>query len=349
MAVPKRALYIYLGDPGDPAIPNPYSAKLADAGYDLHSVAIQYGSRWQTARQLWQMRKSIRAQDAVLTTEYNMAFAVAALLASSRSKAVHVAVGFNLSGKPLHLGQPLADRPIDWIFSTIDGFVIHSREEIDQFQRLHHLPQDRMRFSFWGFDLPTPTATLPPGVDTDTPYFLMIGRNNRDFHCFADAIKRSGTRGVIVCGRNQVDVPVGTDRLTVLHDLSMSECVALMARAASNVVLLKDGTRGAGHITVVMAMLSGKPTIYSDVAVLRDYLAAGETGIAVPLHDVDAAAAAMTRMQNDPAFAHRLGETACAYARKTMSHAAVLDRTTACIIELLQSSPRHASSGATAF
>jgi glycosyltransferase involved in cell wall biosynthesis len=73
----------------------------------------------------------------------------------------------------------------------------------------------------------------------------------------------------------------------------MSECVSCIRNAAANVTLLRDGSRGAGHITVVIAMHLGVPQIYSDTEVLREYFPTPGFGLPVPVGDKDEVARRM--------------------------------------------------------
>jgi len=57
--------------------------------------------------------------------------------------------------------------------------------------------------------------------------------------------------------------------------------------------MLKDDSRGAGHITMISAMLMGRPQIITQAEVVQDYLELGRHAVGVPFNQPEAAAQAM--------------------------------------------------------
>jgi hypothetical protein len=292
---------------------------------DTHQIG--YGSRWTTFWSILFKLPRLSHYDAIISTEYNIAFAIGLRLLVQRLSARHIVVGLNLSGRAIRTGFVPVDRVFNHIFGRLDGIIVHSREEIDLFRGLHDLSADKFAFSPWGFDLPaeeTVSAHFGPGKPA---YFCMIGRNNRDFGTFVKAIEASGCRGVIICGSKDQVLRTPHPLIDEFHDLTMDDCIACVRHALANVILVNDADRGAGHITAVMAMLLAKPQIFSSVAVLEDYLTSGEQGIGVKLGDVSAVAAAMAKLQSDADLCRALGNNARARAATHFSHAATSQRT----------------------
>ena len=235
----------------------------------------------------------IRRPGLVVTSEYRRAFLVNLALLLTFSRATHVVLSMNLSGKAITTRSRFGQRVIDRIFRRSDAIVVHSLREAESFAELHALPADRFAFSHWGYDLPTES----PRFDAEAkPYFCMIGRNNRDFDTFAKALRLAGARGIAILPGYLTLEPEVEGAMQVLRDLPMADCVNCIRNAAANVTLLRDDSRGAGHITVVTAMHLGVPQIHSETAVLREYFCAPGFGEAVPLGDADPVAAAMRKV-----------------------------------------------------
>jgi glycosyltransferase involved in cell wall biosynthesis len=255
---------------------------------------ISGGVGW--AKISWTILRTVfsRSPDLVLSCEYRRAFLVNLALILTRSRVPHIVLGMNLSAKPIVSRNRILKSLIDRVFARSTAIVVHSTIEAELFARLHNLPIERFAFSHWGFDLP---ADGYGRFDTETkPYFCMIGRNNRDVDTFAAAIRKAGTRGIaILPSYLQLD-PATEQVLRVYRDLSMSECVSCIRNAAANVTLLRDGSRGAGHITVVIAMHLGVPQIYSDTEVLREYFPIPSFGFSVPIGDAEQVAKRMLQV-----------------------------------------------------
>jgi glycosyltransferase involved in cell wall biosynthesis len=260
-----------------------------------------------------------RAPDLVVSCEYRRAFLVNLSLILTRSRAPHLVLGMNLSAKPIVSRFAIVQRLIDRIFARSTAIVVHSTVEADLFARLHNLPADRFAFSHWGFDLP-PGATGRFDAAAK-PYFCMIGRNNRDVETFAQAVRLAGTRGIaILPGYLQLDPEVEA-ALQVHRDLPMADCVDCIRNAAANVTLLRDGSRGAGHITVVTAMHLGAPQIYSDTEVLREYFPVEGFGLPVPIGDAGKVADRMQQvLATTDADAARLDAARKAFAMAWLSN-----------------------------
>jgi len=237
---------------------------------------------------LWMILR--RRPRLVISCEYRRAFLVNLALLLTFCHATHVVLGMNLSARPIVARKRLVQRVIDRIFRRSNAIVVHSTREAELFARLHNLPAGRFAFSHWGYDLPAESNRFD---GASKPYFCMIGRNNRDVETFAKALDLAGTRGVaILPGYLPLD-PSVEQALEVHRDLPMADCVSCIRNAIANVTLLRDDSRGAGHITVVTAMHLGVPQIHSETEVLREYLCLPVFSRPVPIGDAEAVARAM--------------------------------------------------------
>jgi glycosyltransferase involved in cell wall biosynthesis len=75
---------------------------------------------------------------------------------------------------------------------------------------------------------------------------------------------------------------------------------------AMDVVVLCSSREGLPRV-VLEAMLAGKPVVGSDVTGTRELVVNEETGLLYPYGDVDALAAALRRLEGDPATRARMG------------------------------------------
>ena len=336
----RAILYLRSGNPDDPE--GEVVQRLRQLAGPVDLVSIPYGKAWRRMlRALWRTRR-LRRYQVVVSHEYRLAFAASLWAWLLRLPIRNIAVGFNLSSRPVRLGFRPIDRIFNAIFQRLDRIVVHSRSEIALFAKLHDLPEDRFRFSSWGFDAPGQSPESAHFHAESAPYFCLIGRNNRDFATFVQAIDESGHRGVIICGGSQsIDVPP-TANVQVFRDLSMDECAACVRHSLANVILVNDADRGAGHITAVMGMLYKRPHIFSNVPTLHDYLEPGVHGIGVPVGDAEAVAAAMRLLASDPRLCEGMGEQAAQDARRLHSNEASTTRIVNAIMDAIQGKPETA-------
>ena len=232
-----------------------------------------------------------RRPDIVVSTEYRRAFLVNLALLLAFSRAPHVVLGMNLSARPITSRHRVLQRIIDRIFARSTTVVVHSTKEAELFGALHGLAAGKFAFCHWGFDIPAEDSARFDNAEK--PYTCMIGRNNRDVETYAEASRLSGVRGIAVVPGYMQLAPEVEAQLEVHRDLPWLDCISCIRNAAVNVTLLRDGTRGAGHITVVTAMHLGVPQIYSETEVLREYFPDERFGVAVPIGDAKAAAEAI--------------------------------------------------------
>ena len=320
-----RVLFVTLGDPRK-TTDSDIVVRLRAAEIDCEQLVLPYGKRWKRLIEAFWAARHVKKYDVVITNEYNNAFIFTAVSLIIKIKSKNILIGMNLSGRAFKTGVKPIDSIINGVFQNLNRIVVHSREEIELFVRLHNISRDKFTFSSWGFD--APVASLPSALfNLETPqYFCMIGRNNRDFATFSSALENCKVDGVIVCAKDEKIVVSDTSRLRVFHDLSMEECAACVRYSLANVVLVKDANRGAGHITAVMGMQFAKPHIFTDVPTLRDYLVPDQHGIGVKLRDVAEVTNAMLELLNNPELAVRLGRAAQNDARAFHSHTAAQNR-----------------------
>jgi glycosyltransferase involved in cell wall biosynthesis len=306
-----------------------YADPLMRSGYSADQRLIAEASSVRQLLATLRLGPAIRDYDLVVANEYSTALGLGLLAVLFRAKARMVVVGLNLSRRPFKFAFRPLQKVIDRAFGRYDAIVVHSTPEIAGFVNLHRLDPSRFKVVPWGFDLPAfDRATI-----TDLPpnYVCVIGRNNRDFATVAESLKGTGVAGIFV-GADRTLASIDPD-IRCFESLPFEDCLKILSGALANVILVKDSTRGAGHITAVSGMLLGKPHIFSKVATLSDYLRDGREGIAVPLGDSAAVNRAVTRLASDPALAASMGNAARDHARREMSHAKFMERIVAVMLD----------------
>jgi hypothetical protein len=141
----------------------------------------------------------------------------------------------------------------------------------------------------------------PPVQDSD--YILSGGNNLRDLETLLRAGHLLNPRThPIHLYSSEPGIPVNP---RVLHQgvLTLMEFYGAISRSRFLVAPLREIVDEAAGITVMgWALMSGRPVIASSTAAARDFIADGVNGILVPPGDAAALAAAIERVDGDPAL-----------------------------------------------
>lgn len=282
----------------------------------------------QVAEAFW-ITRDMAEFDLVITNEYFSAFGLCLRSFISRGRAKVAVIGFNVSRRYLSTRFRPLNRVLNRIFRELSLIVVHSRAEQELFNRVHDLPGDLFEVVLWGYDVPEGFQSRAGRWHSPfegRQFVSMIGRNNRDFETLHRAVVEANVPAVLVTSSlNKLDL-ASSELVKVLYDLSFEECLDITQQSAVSVTLLSDDLRGAGHITVVSAMHLGRPQIFSDAGVLRDYVRNGEHGIAVPMQDAKKVRQAIIDLLADAARSDRCGARARQFAMIYLSNEAFQDQ-----------------------
>jgi glycosyltransferase involved in cell wall biosynthesis len=190
---------------------------------------------------------------------------------------------------------------------------------------------------------PTPNGHLPRilavGRFVETkgfPYLVRACRLLREqgyaFRC--DIIGRTDkdselVRQLIAEGRLEANVFV-TDALT--HD-EIKRLYEESAILCAPCIVARDGDRDGIPNVLVEAMAMGLPVVSTPVSAIPELVQDGTNGLLVPQRDVEALAAALARLIDDPALRARLGDA----GRETVRDAFDAERTTTQLKDLFAS------------
>ncbi|OAS22009.1 glycosyltransferase [Methylobacterium platani] len=312
----------------------------APAHYDHdRSRAVSGLSEWSDylrhAWQAWRLVRQAAPGEAGLMTGFPQLAAAAALvkLVLGRRDVPLVAWCFNLGRTPGGWKARLARA----VLGQVDVFVVHSRREIALYAAWLDLPPERFVF------VPLSIQDEPRETREDEaePFVLAMGSANRDYRTLAAATERLGVRTVIVAGAHAVEGAHLPSNVTVLNGLDIAACHDLCGRARVNVVPLSNIAFTSGQVTVLEAMMLGKPVVATRAAGTEDYVVEGENGLLVPPADPDALAAALAALWDDPEARTRLGRG----ARRTIEERATFRAVAPAMAAVLEAARARAAGG----
>ncbi len=203
-------------------------------------------------------------------------------------------------------------------FITIDPIRLTDRE-ILSFQKVfvycrdqikNRSPEATKRFQW----IPLPASgDFDRLVSTKGDYVLAFGAAYRDYPSLLKAAEEAHLPLVIVVWKEEDlewnDQPI-PKTVEIRYQLSLGDCLKLVAGSRFVVVPLKESSVPHGHSAVVQALRLGKAVISTKRATVDDYITDGEEGLLVEPGDVKGYIQAMKRLWEDEELLTQLEQNA---------------------------------------
>ncbi|MBD2110790.1 glycosyltransferase [Nodosilinea sp. FACHB-141] len=251
--------------------------------------------------------------DGVITVFPQVASAVGLQQKLRFSNKPVVAWLFNVGTCRSGLRQKLARASL----SQVDHFVVHTRKEIELYSQWLGLPANRFEF----LPYQVPEIPIEYGEERKTPFIASLGSAHRDFPTLFEAVKKLNIKTIVATGQGAVEGLMIPEQVELPFGISKEECLRLGQQARLNVVPLqpKEGVTAAGQVTLVEAMIMGRPLIVTNFYGAEDYIIHGETGWLVEPNSLESMTEAIDLLWHDDALRQKLGENARAYAKEHFS------------------------------
>jgi hypothetical protein len=329
---PKKILLLTIGSG---SLPEPeFVKKLQEKGHQVQIRNVNEARSYCHVFHAFRLTRDIANFDLVIAQEYFCSFGICLRAMISRSDAKLAVIGFNVSRRYLTTPVGFINTAINRVFARLSTIVVHSRAERLLFSRIHHLDLNRIALALWGFDIPLSFRNSQIGSERpwDRRFVCMVGRNNRDFATLEEGLRGTSIPAIFVASRVTDPDLKGSEQIKVMYDISFDDCLRVIDHSVLSIILLKNGERGAGHITAVSAMLLGKAQVFSDAEVLNDYLASHRHGLSVPSGDPAAVRQAITTLYNDEKLCEKFAIEAREYGLTYLTNAA-LQRRLFCLLD----------------
>ena len=240
------------------------------------------------------------------------------VLASADGPARHLAFSFNFTDLPTGLRKTLMTRA----FKSVDALAVFTDAEQALYADYFNLDPKTLLRAPWGV---APPLTGPTPRRIEGPYVAALGGEARDYATLCETARLCpDVRFAAVARPHNFDGLDPPENLSVRFNLPFEEAWGIVQHADAALIPLRSRETPCGLVTLVGGMHLGKAQIATDAVGVADYIAPGETGLLTPPRDAAAMAAAVRRLQGDPALAERLGRAARAYAGAHCSEAATV-------------------------
>lgn len=217
-----------------------------------------------------------------------------------------------------NLSQGLRRSLAQWSLQTVDRFIVLTRRECELYSDWLGLPIEKFQF--------VPIAEKPIPIEWDEeedhPFITVQGAAHRDFPTFFKAIESLDIKAVIASSQvalegldlpNNVETPFG---------ISRKECWKLTQQSRFSIVPMYDrpDIPAAGIVTIIEAMMMGRPVIATRCNGAEDYIIHGQTGFLVDPNSVDSLQEAIATLWNDDDLRRQMSRAAKDYAQRHFSY-----------------------------
>lgn len=242
----------------------------------------------------------------------------AGVLGNAKNNARHLAFAFNFTDIPTGLRKTLMKRA----FNAVDAFAVFTGGEQQLYADIFGLDPQKILRAPWG--VAPPLKTLP-AKEIAGAYMAVLGGEARDYEVLCrTAHLCPETKFVAIARPHNFDGLSPPANLDVRFNLPFDQAWGLVAHAQAALIPLRSRDTPCGLVTLVGAMHLGKAQIVTEAAGVSDYIRNEDTGILTPPGDADAMAAAVQRLNQDPALAARFGDRAKAHATEHFGEAATI-------------------------
>ncbi len=226
-------------------------------------------------------------------------------------------------GFDAHRGDVIAAQGnYERIFANATALVVVSRAMEAQLLRLG-APREKVVYNCYGVDVERFSTGVPAEAP---PHFLAVGRfvNKKAPHLTLEAFRRvlavrpearltmAGT-GLLWESCARLVKALGIERQVHLPGVLKPEAIAALFRSSrgfvQHSVVADNGDSEGTPLAVLEAMASGVPVVATAHAGIADVVTHGEQGLLCAEHDVEAMAAHLLALVDDPELAGRMGRT----------------------------------------
>ncbi len=291
----------------------------ADYSWKIVNLALFGEKPWTWFWRALKVAPEIKKYDMVISHAPYMSFYLALIIYIFRIRTRHHAFSFNHGNGRFFRG--LMKSVAIKILQQVEGFVVYSEQEKTIYSDYYKIPYHKFSFTHWATKFPVrwKDSELPDYITKHRPFICCMGRNNRDFDLFIQAVSELGVMAVIVAKKGMLNRDGLPPNVYLLEDIEMSEAMQILANATFSVVPLKDASTGAGHITIVSAMQLGIPQIITELTTVSDYFIAGQHGLFVAQGSLNSLKKAILKLWSDQELRLQMSEAAQSFANRWFS------------------------------
>ncbi len=224
-----------------------------------------------------------------------------------------IVYSFNFAELP----SGFALRRMRFAFNKIDKLVVSSNMEIQLYAGHFNIPAEKFDFVRWGVNKPE-FNNKPPQQEAD--YICAVGGNARDYRTFIETMRELPEIPAIIVVRPHnllgLEIP---ENVKVFTDIPKDDAYSVIANSRLMVLPLAGNEIPCGHVTIVVAMYLGIPSVVTDSSGVGDYISEDETGLLCRPASVESMRQAILKLWRNPALCSKLSANGVNFAQTLCS------------------------------
>ena len=274
-----------------------------------------WGDYFRHGGRVWHAKRGATGGSGILTCFPQLPITVGLRKRLTGSRTPLVAWTFNLgtmyTGARRHLAR--------FALAAVDRFIVHSRAEVSAYSRWLGLPIERFEF----VPLQRAVRAINVAEDVERPFVLSMGSAQRDYRLLFSVLGELGYPAVVVAGAHAVAGLAVPPNIEIRSGLSTEQCHELLQRARLSVIPVANRETASGQVTLLDAMMFGRPTIVTECPASVDYVRHGHDALLVAHGDPRDMKAAIEALGTDEARRTALGRAARVSATEQFSDEAI--------------------------
>lgn len=262
----------------------------------------QWKDLFQHGFALWNSASQGPRPAGVLTCFPQLAITVALRKQLASTNMPLVAWNFNLgklyTGARRHLARGA--------LGAVDRFIVHSRSEVHAYSEWLDLPASRFQF----VPLQRAVRDITFEEEVQRPFLLSMGSAQRDYRLLFAVLAELGYPAVVVAGAHAVAGLSVPGNVEVRSGLSAEQCFELVQRARLSVIPVANQDTASGQVTLLEAMMYGRPVIITSGPACLDYVTDRSDAILVRHGDHEDMKQAIQQLWEDEGLRAAIGRAA---------------------------------------
>jgi glycosyltransferase involved in cell wall biosynthesis len=233
--------------------------------------------------------------------------ALEAMATAMGLKTPHLAFAFNFTDLPKGISRSIFINRL----KRVSRFTVFSRFEQTLYADWLDIDPRKLEFVYWAMERPEPAPTSPVSGD----YIFAGGGEGRDYGTLIEAMRHLPRIPIVIQARPHnlagISLP---DNVTAFVDYNPSRFWRFIEDSRFMVLPLRDDRTACGHITIVGALLLGKPIVATQSHGLIDYTSLDHS-LLCHHGDAKALAESIELLWNDQQSRSRMSANAMRFAQ----------------------------------
>lgn len=152
----------------------------------------------------------------------------------------------------------------------VDKIIVYSSSEVEYYKTIFNIDDEKIEFVPLGVERVTTKLQKSKLIDFDEPFFLAVGRSNRDNEFLIDCFNENNKK-LIILADHIPNVKIN-DNIKVFVGVGGKKYLELLNQCYAVTVAFKDENISAGQLVILTAMQFSKPVISTRSNTIGDYI-----------------------------------------------------------------------------